>query len=327
MYVGPWQEYKLAKFRSETLDALEDVAQQFPELQDIFRRRAAQERERRQYSASSRSLPSNVPRTAPAASSRRDADALRSLDAMTAHSSPMDSPVVRRRQRLGAAGAATLRGAGRARSRLPPRGTQTEPPPDRHPLVERRLAEVERMKQLYLSGGGSGVEFEVLVAPAAQDERAEVAAAGGAAGAGGGGARQRSGTPSSTSRRSDAAEAAVARSSSPIRRWGGGPATPKAKRPTRRTTPLISPDFGVALTPSGGQRFPMSARRSRGGGSGSGAPPNGLSLSPPLRAASAISAVGGGDGGRVSPLNDDDVESLRDWTAQLDIAGLCDGDV
>jgi hypothetical protein len=47
MYVGPWQEYKLAKFRSETLDALEDVAQQFPELQDIFRRRAAQERERR----------------------------------------------------------------------------------------------------------------------------------------------------------------------------------------------------------------------------------------------------------------------------------------
>ena len=71
MYVGPWQEYKLAKFRTETLDALEDVAQQFPELQDIFRRRAAQERERRQYSAISSQLRSNVPRTAPAASSRK----------------------------------------------------------------------------------------------------------------------------------------------------------------------------------------------------------------------------------------------------------------
>ena len=178
------------------------------------------------------------------------------------------------------------------------------------------------MKQLYLSGSGSGsVEFEVLVAPDAQDEDVEAAAAAGA------GAWRRRGTPSSTRHAPDAVDAANPRSTALVRRWGGGPATPKAKRPTRRTTPLISPDFGVALTPSGGQRFPMSARHSRGGASENGARPHGQSLSPPLRATSAISAAGGVDGGRASPLDDDDMESLLDWTAQLDIADLFEGDV
>ena len=443
MYVGPWQEYRLAKFRSETLDALEDVAAQFPELQDILRRRAerqaAQARQQQQQQQqqlgggagrSSRAVPSyasstgilssavaadlRAPRTAPAGSpSTLRASAERTFFAAPAAKVPRDvsrlsslrsgaaapqseaaSPAEARRQRRRvAAGAAVmggdLVGGGRvggsrhaAAHHLPPPADVARrrrrsggrprqggggggaggvsgvsalglpqsrreialaelPPPELHPRVERRLAEVERMKALYLGGGGgdsTATSADDLCPPQHEHEQDAAHEPPGSSSS-----QQveievrRSPSPlhhhtftnvhnamtttTTTSpphshtprgRRRRDAEVLAVNSTSPVRRWGESAGSMGESR-----TSLETP-FGSATSTLRHRGFVLpGSRQNTRQESRQAAPsrsPRGSRVSSP-----ALARDRPGSGALQGSMDEADIDSLLDWTAALDL--------